>query len=88
MSTDDRIEVTKAELLYHYLGRRLAQGEHEHSIDSLVSEFELYCQELDSLRSLIQEAEESSARGQSYPVELQDVIRRGRERAAQQGIKD
>ena len=88
MSTDNPADFTQAELLYHYLGERIAKGERDAPVQNLLDDFQQYCQELDKLRSMIREAEESSARGESGPLDVEDVIRRGRERAAREGITD
>jgi hypothetical protein len=79
---------TDAELLYHYLGRRLSNGGRNESVDHLLREFAEYRRELDLLRASLRKAETSSAQGQSRPLDVEDVIRRGRERMAKEGIVD
>jgi hypothetical protein len=80
--------VTDAELLYQYLGRRLGNGGKDQSIDCLLAEFAEYRRELDELRASLRAVEASSARGESRPLNVADVIRRGRERMAAEGILD
>ena len=88
MATDSSTSLTDAELLYQYLGRRLANGGRKEPVEQLLAEFAEYRCELEKARAMIREAEESSARGESGPLDLEDVIRRGRERLAAEGITD
>ncbi|HEY4233642.1 MAG TPA: hypothetical protein VGM76_09455 [Lacipirellulaceae bacterium] len=90
MATDQPISssFTDAELLYRYLGERIGGGEREAPVDRLLAEFAEYRRELEEVRAKLREAEASSARGESGPLDLEDVIRRGRERLAWEGITD
>jgi hypothetical protein len=89
MATDaSTATLTEAELLHQYLGRRLANGGRKEPVDRLLAEFAEYRRELDRVRALLQDAVESSARGESGPLDLEEVIRRGRERLAAEGITD
>jgi len=86
MTTSSSKPLTDAELLYQYFGKLLANGAREEPVDRLLAELTEYYRELQEVRALIREAEESSARGESGPLDLDDVIRRGRERMAAEGI--
>ncbi len=80
--------MTEAELLHQYLGRRLSKGKLNLPLDQLMAEYAEYRRELDAFRATLREAEESSARGESKPLDVDDIIRRGRERLAAEGIVD
>jgi hypothetical protein len=88
MATASSETLTDAELVYQYLGKLMAKGGREKPVDWLLAELAAYYRELERMRALIREAEESSARGESGPLDLEDVIRRGRERMAAGGISD
>lgn len=85
LSTD---ALTEAELLHLYLGQCLERGGRHEPVDRLLAEFAEYRRELEQLRASLREAEASSARGESRPLDVADVIRRGRERMAREGIVD
>jgi hypothetical protein len=87
MATDLSADaLTEAELLHLYLGQRLEGGGRQEPVDRLLAEFAEYRRELEQLRASLREAEASSARGESRPLDVEDVIRRGRERMAREGI--
>jgi hypothetical protein len=88
MATASSKTLTDAELVYQYLGKLLANGGREKPVDGLLAEMAAYYRELERMRAMIREAEESSARGESRPLDIEDVIRRGRERMANEGIVD
>lgn len=88
MATDQSTPVTEAELLYQYLGARLRNGGREASVEQLLAEFTEYQRQLGKFRATLREAEAQSARGESKPLDLEDVIRRGHERLAAKGITD
>ena len=58
------------------------------SLEDALAEFRAYQRELLALKASLNKAEESSARGESKPLDVDDVIRRGRERLAAEGIID
>jgi hypothetical protein len=88
MATASSKTLTDAELLYQYFGKLLANGGRNEPVDRLLAELAEYYRELERVRALIREAEKSSARGDSGPLDVEDVIRRGRERMAADGITD
>jgi hypothetical protein len=88
MTPDLSATLTDPELLHQYLGRRLDNGRRNEPLDRLLADFAEYRRQLEKLRGMIREAEESSARGDSRPLDVEDVIRRGRERMAAEGIID
>jgi hypothetical protein len=88
MATASSKTLTDAELVYQYFGKLLANGGREKPVDWLLAEMAAYYRELERMRAMIREAEESSARGESRPLDIEDVIRRGRERMANEGVVD
>jgi hypothetical protein len=89
MATDaPSATLTDAELVYQYFGKLLAKGGRQEPVDRLLAELAEYFRELERVRALIREAEESSARGESGQLDVEDVIRRGRERMATENITD
>jgi hypothetical protein len=80
--------MTEAELLYNYLGMRLNNGARKESIAHLLAEFAEYRRELEEFRATLREAEAQSARGETGPLDVEDIIRRGRARLAAKGITD
>jgi hypothetical protein len=75
-------------LLHQYIGRRLSNGARKLPLEQLMSDYAEYRRQLDAFRATLREAEESSARGESKPLDVDDIIRRGRERMAAEGIVD
>ena len=88
MATTSSETLTDAELVYQHLGKLLAKGGREQPVEWLLAEAAAYYRELQHVRALLREAEESSARGESGPFDLDDIIRRGRERMAAEDITD
>ncbi len=88
MATDLASEMTEAELLHYYLGRRLSKGARQESIESLLADYALYRRELDQMRAELRAAADQLDRGEGRPLDVDDVIRRGRERMAAEGIVD
>lgn len=76
--------VTDAELLHQYLGRRLDAGARGEPVDRLLADFAEYRRQLEELRASLSRA----AQGEFGPLDVDDVIRRGRERMAAEGIVD
>ena len=58
------------------------------TLEECVEDFREYQRQLADLKVKLREAEESSARGESRPLDIEDVIRRGKKRLAEQGIVD
>jgi len=88
MATAESSSLTEAELLYNYLGMRLSNGGRKEPIAQLLAKFAEYRRELEELRATLREAEAQSARGESGPLDVEDIIRRGRARLAAKGITD
>jgi hypothetical protein len=88
MATAPTKTLTDTELVHQYLGKLIANGGRDKPVKWLLSEGAAYYRELQKLRAMLREAEESSARGESGPFDVEDIIRRGRERMAAEGITD
>jgi hypothetical protein len=85
MSTDTLSELDQFQ---HYLDRLRASGDCRMSLDECVADFRLYQEELERCRAAVREALESSARGEGEAWDLEEMLRRGRERLAEKGITD
>jgi hypothetical protein len=72
----------KAELreFHGFLGRQLENGGATMTVEESVAEFRAYQEELRRCREAFRAALEASLRGESTPLDMQDIIRRGRER--------
>ena len=88
MSTDHFAPSTDAELLLNFLSARIEGGGREAPVDQLMSEFAEYRRELNDLRSKLREAEESSARGESGPLDLEALFARVDKRLENEGIPE
>ena len=58
------------------------------SLEQALLEFRAYQRDLQKFRDDTRQSLEESARGESSPLDLNDVIERGRQRLAQKGISD
>lgn len=77
MATDLRCEL---EEFHRYLGKELERGNGAWTIEQAVAEFRAYQEEPHRCREAIRPALEASLRGESEPLDMEDVKRRGRER--------
>lgn len=71
---------TEIELLQRYIARRMENGG-ANSVDELVSDFRQYQRQLNDARAKVKEAEESHARGESGPLDLDSILDRARQLA-------
>ncbi len=78
--------LTEAELFYNYLGQRISQDGRESPVADLFVDFQAYCQELDEVREKLREAEESSNRGESKPLNLTALLERVEQRWDAKGL--
>lgn len=88
MATASSKTLTDAELVYQQLGKLLANGGREKPVDWLLTELAAYYRELQQVRALIREAEESSARGESRPLDLDALFARADKRLSKEGIAE
>ncbi|MCE9555060.1 MAG: hypothetical protein K8T91_17045 [Planctomycetes bacterium] len=73
---------------YAYLGQRLQQGDQPLSPEESLRDFREYQRQLEDLRSKLAEAERSSQRGQSQPLDMDALKARVRHRLSSEGIVD
>ena len=88
MATAPSKTLTDAELVYEYFGRFLAKGGRKEPVDRVLAELAAYYRELEQVRALIREAEESSARGESGPLDLDALFARADKILDQEGIPE
>jgi hypothetical protein len=88
MTTDLSPPLTESELLYQYLGKRLAKGARQEPVERLLAEFAEYRRELERARAMLREAEEASARGESGPLDLDDLFAGADKLLADEGIPE
>ena len=88
MATASSETLTDAELVYQYLGKLMAKGGRDKPVDRLLAEAAAYYRELQQVRAMICEAEESSARGESKPLDLDALFARADKRLKEEGISE
>jgi hypothetical protein len=71
-----------------FLRERIQEGAADLTPEKAVQEFRAYQDELERCRREIQPALESSLRGESQPLDIEDVIARGRQRFAEKDAAD
>lgn len=80
--------MTDLEILHRFLGAELSRGGRSRPVDEVLAEFRQYLADVERLREEIRPALERSLRGESKPFDVEDFLRRGRERLREQGIGD
>ncbi len=88
MATDMPPSPSDAQLLHDYLGRQLHEAGDRLSLDEALAGFQEYYRQLSDLRGKVGQAEESLARGEGRPLDVDAVISRVRNRLAKQGVSD
>jgi hypothetical protein len=88
MATDMPHVPTEVELLHNYLGQRLQDDGGDLSLDAALSGFQEYYRQLRDLRNKVRQADDSLARGQGRPLDVEAIIGRVRKRLADQGVTD
>jgi hypothetical protein len=88
MATASSKTATDAELVYQYFGKLLAKGGRDEPVDRVLAELAEYYRELQQVRALIREAEESSARGESGPLDLDALLARADKILDEEGIPE
>ena len=85
MATDT---VTELEAFHKFLGERLKNGRCKLSVEQSVEAFRAYQRELQTLRQDLAPALEESARGNSAPLDIEQLKAEVREALAEKGITD
>jgi hypothetical protein len=88
MSTDAKTELTEPELLHLFLERRIAKGERKGSLDEVMVEYAKWREQVERVRQMVREAEESSALYGSKPLELDELIEEVYRDLGKEGIVD
>jgi hypothetical protein len=70
MSTDAKTDLTEPELLHLFLERRIAKGERKGSLDEVMAEYAKWREQVERVRQMVREAEESSALYGSKPLDF------------------
>ena len=70
MSTDAKTKLTEPELLHLFLERRIAKGERKGSLDEVMAEYAKWREQVERVRQMVREAEESSALYGSSPLDF------------------
>ena len=86
MSTEIPGNLTEAELLHQYIGKRITNGDPDASVSDLLHGYVEYRRELTDLRTKVREAEEASVRGESKELDVEALIAEVTEQLAQEGI--
>lgn len=79
---------TELEDFHRFIGRHLKNAGSELTVDRSVSEFRAYQEELERCREAVQPALEASVRGESEPLDMQEIINRVTDRLRKEGVPD
>ena len=91
MATDAKTDMSEPELLHLFLERRLAKGERKGSLDEVMAEYVKWRAQVEKVRQMVREGEESSAVYGSTPLsdkELDEMINGVYADLAKEGIVD
>jgi hypothetical protein len=79
---------TELEEFHRFIGRHLQNGGTKLSVNESVTEFRAYQEELERCREAIRPALEASLRGESEPLNMQEIIDRVTERLRKEGVPE
>ena len=82
MSTNIPSSPSDAQLLYQYLGQRIEQGPADLPAAEVVADLSAYGDQLRRLRELVDDAELSLANDLAKPLDVEALLERVRQRAA------
>lgn len=85
MSTNSPNLPTDAQLLYEYLGRKIASGGEQAPADELLADLGAYREQLNRLRGMISQAEQSLDAGLGRDLDLESLLSRVRKRLEVEG---
>ncbi len=91
MSIDAQAELSESELLHLFLERRLGKGERKGSLDEVMAEYAKWRQQIEKVRQMVRDAEQSSALDGSRPLTdqlLEEMISGVYADLAKEGIVD
>jgi len=85
-SADPSRVLSDLELLHRFIGQKLQSGRRDQPLEECLTEFRRYLASVERLRDEIRPALERSRRGQyGKELDVEDLIRRGRQRLADRG---
>ena len=87
MATDLETQ-TDLEAFHKFIGELLKKGKRKLPVEESLVAFREYQQELERLREEIRPALERATKGEGKELDLEDILRRGRERLAKEGVSD
>ena len=85
MATDFQTEL---DAFHEFVSDKLNNGSAQISLEQAVHEFRAYQRQLEQFRKDTKAALEESARGESSPLDIEDVVERGKKRLVEKGITD
>jgi hypothetical protein len=85
MATDLQAEF---EAFHRFVGEKLQDRASSISLEEAVEEFRAYQSDLERFRQETGQSLEEAASGECSPLDIDDVIERGRKRLAEKGITD
>jgi hypothetical protein len=74
-----------AQLLYDYLGQQIGSGDEHRPAGEVLADLHAYSLQLERLRGMVREAENSLAQGKARDLDLAALLERVRQRAANEG---
>lgn len=80
--------MTDLELLHRFLSAELARGGRSRPVNEVLAEFRQYLAAVERLREEIRPALERSLRGESNPFDVEEFLRKGRERLREREIAE
>jgi hypothetical protein len=76
------------EAFHRFVGEKLQDRSSSMSLEGALEEFRAYQSDLERFRQETRQSLAESAAGESSPLDVDDVIDRGRKRLAEKGITD
>jgi len=73
---------------HRFIGEKIDVGDSAISLEQALQEFRAYQRDLQRFQNDTRQSLEESKRGESTPLDIDDVIERGKHRLAQKGISD
>lgn len=71
-----------------FIGDKMDVGDSTISLEQALQKFRAYQRDLERFKNDTRQSLEESARGEATPLDIGDVLERGRQRLAQKGISD
>ena len=79
---------SELEAFRQFVGNRVDNGNSATSLEHALKEFRAYQRDLERFMRDTRESLEQSARGESKPIDIEEVVAQGRQRLAEKGIVD